>query len=165
MGVESRGPLPPRDHRGRFHAEPSPLGRDGLPKLATACDLLSLPVRLQLRIRVNRRTGCWEWTAGNSGTGRGGGYGRFWYEGVMYATHILVRKIIRRRRAPRHLTHYHECVNRLCCRPGRGHVVLRTHLNNCLLRDKRARRARRIRCVTVHLENDKGQAGLPAGPA
>lgn len=154
-----------RDHRGRFYAEPSTALRYGPAGLATGCDLLSLPVRIQLRIRVNPRTGCWEWTGGDSGTGRGGGYGRYRYEGVMYATHILVRKIIRRRRAPRHLTHDHECVNRLCCRPGRGHVVLRTHLNNCLLRDKRARRARRVTCVDVHLAEDDRQAGLPTGPA
>lgn len=77
---------------------------------------------------------CHIWTGPDSGTGRGGGYGRFSLNSQTVATHLVV------------YTHYfgyipgkkqvdHKCNNRLCCNP--AHLELVSHLKNQRLRAKR----------------------------
>lgn len=78
---------------------------------------------------------CHIWTGPDSGTGRGGGYGRMSMNSQTVAVHIVV------------YTHYygyvpgkkqvdHKCNNRLCCNP--AHLELVSHLKNQRLRAKRA---------------------------
>jgi len=61
-------------------------------------------------------TGCWEWQKGTSGSGRGGGYGRVWFEGQMIAVHraayIIVHGYVHKKM---HIDH--TCNNRLCVNP------------------------------------------------
>ena len=84
---------------------------------------------------------CHIWTGPDSGTGRGGGYGRCSIDGQTVAVHLVI------------FTHFfgykpskkqvdHLCNNRLCCNP--DHLVLVTHLKNQRLRAKRARNAKLV---------------------
>lgn len=77
---------------------------------------------------------CHLWTGPDSGTGRGGGYGRMSLDGQIVAVHLVV------------FTHYygyipgkkqvdHKCNQRLCCNP--AHLQLVTHLKNQRLRVQR----------------------------
>ena len=70
---------------------------------------------------------CHIWTGPDSGTGRGGGYGRMSLNGQTVAVHLVV------------FTHYygyipgkkqvdHLCKKRLCCNP--AHLELVSHLEN-----------------------------------
>ena len=79
---------------------------------------------------------CHIWTGPDSGTGRGGGYGRMSLNSQTVAVHIVV------------YTHYygyvpgkkqvdHKCNNRLCCNP--AHLELVSHLKNQRLRAQRAK--------------------------
>lgn len=75
----------------------------------------------------NKPSPCHIWTGPDSGTGRGGGYGRMSLGGQTVAVHIVVA------------THYfgyipskkqvdHLCEQRLCCNP--QHLEIVTHLKN-----------------------------------
>lgn len=90
--------------------------------------------RLMDRTEINEQSGCWVWTGPDSGTGRGGGYGRMSLNGQTVAVHLVA------------FTHYHgyipgnrqvdhECNNRRCWNP--DHLKLVTHLRNQRLRAKR----------------------------
>lgn len=79
---------------------------------------------------------CHIWTGPDSGTGKGGGYGRMSLNSQTVAVHLVV------------YTHYygyipgkkqvdHKCNNRLCCNP--AHLELMSHLRNQRLRAKRAK--------------------------
>lgn len=79
---------------------------------------------------------CHIWTGPDSGTGRGGGYGRMSLNSQTVAVHIVV------------YTHYygyvpgkkqvdHKCNQRLCCNP--AHLELVSHLKNQRLRAQRAK--------------------------
>lgn len=61
-------------------------------------------------------TPCWEWQGANSGTGRGGGYGRVKVDGEIAATHRVMfacfHGFISKHRQIDHL-----CRNRICCNP------------------------------------------------
>lgn len=101
-------------------------------------------LRIQERVEVidtgfildNKPSPCHLWTGPDSGTGRGGGYGRMSLGGQTVAVHLVV------------FTHYygyipgkkqvdHLCNNRLCCNP--AHLELVSHLTN------QKRRAKRIK--------------------
>lgn len=82
----------------------------------------------------NRPSPCHIWTGSDSGTGRGGGYGRISIGGQTAAVHIVV------------YTHYygyipskkqvdHLCNQRACCNP--MHLELVSHLQNQKRRVKR----------------------------
>ena len=84
----------------------------------------------------NQPSPCHIWTGADSGTGRGGGYGRMSLNGQTTATHLIA------------YTHYygyipskrqidHLCGNRLCCNP--QHLELVTHLQNQRRRAQRAK--------------------------
>ena len=79
---------------------------------------------------------CHLWTGPDSGTGRGGGYGRMSLSGQTVAVHLVV------------YTHFygyipgkkqidHKCNNRKCCNP--AHLEMVTHLKNQRLRAQRAK--------------------------
>ena len=79
---------------------------------------------------------CHLWTGPDSGTGRGGGYGRMSLSGQTVAVHLVV------------YTHFygyipgkkqidHKCNQRKCCNP--AHLEMVTHLKNQRLRAKRAK--------------------------
>ena len=79
---------------------------------------------------------CFIWTGPDSGTGRGGGYGRMSLNNQTVATHIVV------------YTHFygyipskkqidHKCNQRLCCNP--AHLELVSHLKNQRRRAKRSK--------------------------
>lgn len=90
--------------------------------------------KIMAKVKINPNTGCWEWQGGNSGTGRGGGYGRISIDGETMATHIVMWcnfcGII-----PRKKQIDHKCNNRICCNP--DHLQMVTHKQNQKLRDKR----------------------------
>ena len=100
--------------------------------------------RIEARCRIedtgfvldDKPSPCHLWTGPDSGTGRGGGYGRMSLDGQTVAVHLVV------------YTHYygyipgkkqidHKCNNRLCCNP--AHLQMVTHLKNQRLRAKRAK--------------------------
>lgn len=75
---------------------------------------------------------CHIWTGPDSGSGRGGGYGRMSLNSQTVAVHLVV------------YTHYygyipgkkqidHKCRNRLCCNP--AHLEMVSHKTNCKRRD------------------------------
>lgn len=75
---------------------------------------------------------CFIWTGPDSGTGRGGGYGRMSLNSQTVATHLVV------------YTHFygyipskkqidHKCRNRLCCNP--AHLEMVSQKENCKSRD------------------------------
>lgn len=82
---------------------------------------------------------CHLWTGPDSGSGRGGGYGRMSLDGHTVAVHIVM------------YTNYygfipgnkqidHRCNQRLCCNP--AHLQMVTHLKNQRLRAKRAKESK-----------------------
>ena len=82
---------------------------------------------------------CHIWQGGDSGTGKGGGYGRMSLNGQTVAVHLVV------------YTHYfgyipgkkqidHKCNQRKCCNP--NHLELVSHLRNQRLRAQRAKEAK-----------------------
>ena len=100
--------------------------------------------RIEARCRIedtgfvldHKPSPCHLWTGPDSGTGRGGGYGRMSLDGQTVAVHLAV------------YTHYygyipgkkqidHKCNQRLCCNP--AHLQMVTHLKNQRLRAKRAK--------------------------
>lgn len=85
---------------------------------------------------------CWIWQGSDSGTGRGGGYGRISYLGCTTAVHILMYKIKFGPILPnRHIDHM--CNNRRCC--NYDHLQMVTPLKNQRLRVKRAKE--QIQCI------------------
>lgn len=77
---------------------------------------------------------CLVWQGPHSGTGRGGSYGRFSFEGKTAAVHRVVYAAVFGP-IPGHKQVDHECNNRLCCNP--LHLRHMTHKKNQKLRDKR----------------------------
>lgn len=95
---------------------------------------------------------CHIWTGPDSGSGRGGGYGRVSIDGQTVAVHLVC------------FTHFfgykpskkqvdHRCNNRLCCNPDHLHLV--SHLKNQQLRAKRAKKCGTVAKITplVHVGN------------
>jgi hypothetical protein len=104
----------------------------------------SIIARIHERVEVrdlgfvldNKPSPCHIWTGPDSGTGRGGGYGRMSLNNQTVAVHLVV------------YTHYygyipgkkqidHRCNNRLCCNP--AHLEMVTHLRNQKRRAQRAK--------------------------
>ena len=54
----------------------------------------TLPQRILDRIFVCPFSGCWLWTGGDTGTGRGGNYGKVWHEGRMRSVHRVVFQLL-----------------------------------------------------------------------
>ena len=97
-------------------------------KLSTVTDRRqSIFDKIMKRVKIDKDTGCWNWTGPTSGTGRGGGYGRMSLDGQTVAIHIVMfcnffgfipgKKQID-----------HKCRNRLCCNP--DHLEMVTHKQN-----------------------------------
>lgn len=102
----------------------------------------SIFARIFERVVINPLTGCWEWQGSDSGTGRGGGYGRISIDGCTAAVHIVV------------FTHFfgyipgkkqvdHTCNNRICCNP--EHLELVSHKVNQKRKVQRAKE--KIECL------------------
>lgn len=97
-----------------------------------------LPLSLRHRLSVTTTghlTPCWLWTASDSGTGRGGGYGRVSWDGQTWATHKLVWYLIRRRLLIGKRQLDHLCNQRRCCNP--EHLEEVSHVENQKRRDRR----------------------------
>ena len=86
---------------------------------------------------------CFIWQGGNSGIGKGGGYGRMHLDGQTVAVHLVI------------FTHFfgyipgkkqidHLCNNRLCC--NKDHLEMVTHLKNQRRRAARAKAKKAINC-------------------
>jgi len=104
------------------------------------CILKRIHERVEVRdmgfVLNNQPSPCHIWIGPDSGTGRGGGYGRMSLNSQTVAVHLVV------------FTHFygyipgkkqvdHKCNNRLCCNP--AHLELVSHLRNQRLRAKRAK--------------------------
>lgn len=79
---------------------------------------------------------CWIWQGGNSGTGRGGGYGRM----SMHDRTVAVHRVMATHEygfIPPHMHVDHRCENRLCCNP--RHLEVCTHKKNQRRRAKRSK--------------------------
>lgn len=75
---------------------------------------------------------CWLWNGSDSGTGRGGGYGRISIDGHTAAVHRVVYTLVHGWISPkRHVDH--KCRNRLCCNPD--------HLEDMTARKNQRKRA------------------------
>ena len=91
---------------------------------------------------------CFEWNGSDSGTGRGGGYGRMSLNGQTVAVHLVVYS---------HFYGYipgkkqidHLCNNRLCCNP--AHLEMVSHLLN---QKRRATRAKDKPAIGIGPEPD-----------
>lgn len=86
-------------------------------------------------------TGCWEWQKGTSGNGRGGGYGRVYFDGQMIAVHRAVYLIVHGYLHKRQQVD-HTCNNRLCVNP--DHLEAVSASENM----KRAHRRKSQKCKT-----------------
>jgi hypothetical protein len=84
---------------------------------------------------------CHIWTGPDSGTGRGGGYGRMSLDGQTVAVHIVVFTIYFGY-IPSKKQIDHRCNNRLCCNP--AHLEMVTHLTN---QRRRAARTKGVKHV------------------
>ena len=78
--------------------------------------------------------GCWRWTGGLSGNGRGGGYGRFWAYGTMIAAHRYIYELMFGK-LPKKKQVDHTCEFRACVNP--AHLEACSNKENCQRRDKR----------------------------
>lgn len=87
-------------------------------------------VRITDRVQIDPRSGCWVWQGGDSGSGRGGGYGRVSVDGQMMAVHRVMYQLIHGPiHANRQVDHVRpHCVSRLCCNP--NHLEAVTHKQN-----------------------------------
>lgn len=79
-------------------------------------------------------SGCWLWQGGDSGTGRGGGYGRISIDGQTSAVH-KVMYVNEHGYVPSKKQIDHLCSNRLCCNP--LHLEIVTHKQNQRRRRKK----------------------------
>ncbi|CAH1665649.1 MULTISPECIES: HNH endonuclease [unclassified Chelatococcus] len=91
-----------------------------------------IPDRIRERIQCH---GCWNWTGSDSGSGRGGGYGRVSYRGATVGVHLLMWRLLGGRRLRPGEQLDHECNNRRCCNP--LHLRPRTQAVNLRLAHKR----------------------------
>lgn len=84
-------------------------------------------------------SGCWIFTGGNSGNGRGGGYGRISVDGQMMAVHRVMFMIFEGPiHSNRQVDHDQSvCTSRACCCP--DHLEAVTHKENQKRRDRYAR--------------------------
>ena len=106
--------------------------------------LASLPFRFSNKVRVNPKTGCWEWTAARLSDG----YGQFWLQGKHVSAHrfawrALVSSI------PEGMTLDHLCRVRYCVNPAHLEAV---SLRENILRGESpsAQNARAARCPQGH---------------
>lgn len=83
--------------------------------------------RIMRKVKIDKDTGCWNWTGGTSGEGRGGGYGRMSLDGQTVATHIVMFTNFYGY-VPSKKQIDHKCRNRLCCNP--DHLEMVTHKQN-----------------------------------
>ena len=76
--------------------------------------------------------GCWVWQGADSGTGRGGGYGRMSLDGRTVSVHRTMFQIVHGP-VPGTRQIDHTCRNRRCCNP--DHLELVTPKENARRRD------------------------------
>lgn len=91
--------------------------------------------------------GCWCWTGGTSGNGRGGGYGRVWLDGQTVAVHIVSYTHFKGY-IPGKLQVDHICGNRRCFNP--DHLELVTQEENCRRRDEAKRKRDQAKRDDLH---------------
>lgn len=158
------GPVPCKKFRSKW-ARPS-----ATPEQVRAM-VAALPIHISSRIWVSQKTGCWLWAGADSGSGRGGEYGRVSYEGKTTAVHILMYERLFGKIKGKRKFLDHECRTRNCCNP--EHLEPVTHLMNCRRRDTAIRRTRRgIRCDAADIAEISGPCythgaviGKGSGPA
>lgn len=76
-----------------------------------------IPDRIRLKIFVDPVSSCWLWLGGNSGSGRGGGYGRVSWLGCTTAVHLLMWRLTGGRLLRPGEQLDHQCRVRHCCNP------------------------------------------------
>jgi hypothetical protein len=103
-------------------------------------DRESILARIFKRAEIDKDTGCWEWTGGHSGNGRGGGYARVSIRGKTYAGHRAVWEILFGPCGDKQLDHI--CNNRKCINP--YHMELVTNKENCKRRSERLKRKGKV---------------------
>lgn len=95
----------------------------------------SLFDKVMARVEISPDTSCWVWTGPDSGSGRGGGYGRICIDGGTMAVHIVMWVIRNGPIPPRKQLDHVNCPTRRCCNP--DHLELVTHKQNQKRRDAR----------------------------
>lgn len=94
-----------------------------------------IPDRMRDKITVDPEKECWIWLGGDSGSGRGGGYGRVSWRGVTTAVHLLMWRITGGRLLRPGEQLDHKCNVRRCCNP--SHLQPRYQPMNLRLAYKR----------------------------
>lgn len=84
------------------------------------------------KVRGPLESPCWIWRGPCSGSGRGGGYGRFCLDGATYAVHRAMYEIWHGPIGNKKQID-HKCRNRRCCNP--LHLEQVTHKQNQKRRD------------------------------
>lgn len=77
----------------------------------------NVPAHVAARIALCPLRGCWLWLGADSGTGRGGGYGRTSYLGRTSAVHLLMWRLTGGRLLRPGEQLDHQCAVRRCCNP------------------------------------------------
>lgn len=105
-----------------------------------------LPAHVAAKIVLDL-SGCWLWTGGDSGKGRGGGYGRTSYLGCTTAVHLLVWRLTGQRQLRHGEQLDHNCVVRRCCNP--AHLQPRTQSVNMQLAYKRRKHVAKAPVICI----------------
>ena len=92
--------------------------------------------KIMAKVIICKNTGCWNWQGGDSGKGRGGGYGRMSLNGHTVAVHIAMF-VNFFGLVPGNKQVDHKCNNRKCCNP--DHLELVSHKENQKRRAARAK--------------------------
>lgn len=92
----------------------------------------NIRAKIMAKVKICPASGCWIWTGGTSGTGRGGHYARMSLDGGTVAVHRTLW-INEFGAIPPRKQLDHTCTTRGCVNP--AHLELVTHLQNMRRRD------------------------------
>lgn len=80
-------------------------------------------VRLMKMVKINKKTGCWEFTGSKAK-----GYSRILINGKLIPAHRFTYEFYKKKKIPNHLFACHDCDNKSCVNP--NHIFIGTQVDN-----------------------------------